>query len=238
MSQSGRPRARAVPLECMDPLQPQGLAPSALATAIGGWRGVLDSSLPAVLFVLVYTRLGLRPAVYAALGLAAVLLVVRLLRREPVRYAANGFAGVAISTLFALWLGRAEGYFLPGIIVNAVYAAVFLISVAVRRPLVGLVIKALSPADAAGPVDGRVARVHMWATVGWAAVFATRAGVQGALYLAGRPGWLATAKLALGWPLTLLALAATVAAVRRVRPAAPVEAAPEGPPVPLSGGRP
>lgn len=213
-------------------------SPSLLATAIGGWRGVLDSSLPALLFVLVYARFGLRPAVSAALGVAGVLLVVRLLRKEPVRYAANGFFGVAVSTLFALWLGRAEGYFLPGIIINAVYAAVFLISVAVRKPLVGMVIKALSPADATGPASGRMVGVHMWATVGWAAVFATRAGVQGALYLAGRPGWLAATKIALGWPLTLLALAATVAAVRRARPPDSSAEASEQPAVPLSSDRP
>jgi len=185
-----------------------------------------------VLFVLVYARLGLRPAVGAALGLAGVLLLVRVLRREPLRYAANGFFGVLVSTLFALWLGRAEGYFLPGIIINAVYAAGFLVSIAVRRPLVGLIIGALSPGDTAGPINGRVHRVHMWATAGWAAVFATRAGVQGALYLAGRPGWLAATKIALGWPLTLLAFAATMAAVRRAR------AAPEPPPDPESSDRP
>jgi hypothetical protein len=199
---------------------------SVLATAIGGRRGIVDSSLPALLFVLVYARLGLRPAVGAALGLAGVLLLVRLVRREPVRYAANGFFGVAISTLFALWLGRAEGYFLPGIIINAVYAAVFLISIAVRRPLVGLVLSALNTRESIRPGDARMTRVYMWATAGWAALFATRAGVQGALYLADRPGWLAATKIGLGWPLTLVALALTMAAVRRTgateRPAVPL----------------
>lgn len=216
----------------MDP-QHEAPSPSVLATAIGGRRGIVDSSLPALLFVLVYARAGLRPAVGAALGLAGVLLLVRLLRREPVRYAANGFFGVLISTLFALWLGRAEGYFLPGIIINAVYAAVFLISIGVRRPLVGLVLSALNTREMRRPQDPRLARVHLWATAGWAAVFATRAGVQGALYLADRPGWLAATKIGLGWPLTLLALALTMAAVRRT--GAVVEG---GPPAPEVAERP
>lgn len=196
-------------------------APSPLVTAIGGRRGVIDSSLPSVLFVLVYARLGLRPAVGAALALAGVLLMVRATRREPLRYAFNGFAGVAVSALFALWLGRAEGFFLPGIIINAVYAAIFLGSIVVRRPLVGLLLSAFQHTEAGRPTDRRLARVHVWATAGWAAVFATRAAVQGALYLAGRPGWLATSKIALGWPLTLLALALTMAAVRRTTAAIP-----------------
>lgn len=204
--------------------QEGGPAPSALATAIGGPRGVLDSALPSVAFVLVYAQLGLRPAVGAALALAGVLLLVRLIRREPLRYAANGFFGVLVSTLFALWLGRAEGYFLPGIVINAVYAVAFLISIAVRRPLVGLVLAALGSGEAKAPADGRVARVHLWATAGWAAVFATRAGVQGALYVTGHPGWLAFTKIALGWPLTLLAFALTMAAVRRTRSRAGADA--------------
>jgi hypothetical protein len=206
------------------------LAHSALVTAIGGRRGILDSSLPSVLFVLAYARFGLRPAVGAALALAGVLLLVRAARREPLRYAVNGFAGVAISALFALWLGRAEGFFLPGIIVNTVYATIFLGSIALRRPVVGLLLAAFQPQESGRPVDARLTRVHVWATAGWAAVFATRAGVQGALYLAGRPGWLAASKIALGWPLTLLALALTMAAVRRATAA--IERAEPGPPGP------
>jgi len=211
--------------------------PSALATAIGGPRGMVDNALPPLVFVLAFARFGLRPAVVTALAVAGVLLMVRAVRREPLRYAANGFAGVAISALFALWLGRAEGFFLPGIIVNAVYAAVFVGSIVVRKPLVGVVLGALRPGSRVGPVDGRMARVHMWATAGWAGVFATRAVVQGALYLAGRPGWLAASKIALGWPLTLIALGLTTAAVRR---ASPVDSrAPAGEPaVPLSPDRP
>lgn len=198
--------------------QDRPVATSTLATAIGGTRGVVDSALPPLLFVLVYAWLGLRAAVAAALVLAGVLLAVRLTRREPLRYAANGLFGVVISALVALWLGRAEGFFLPGIIVNAVYAAAFLVSIVVRKPLVGLVLAALDPRAHAGPVTGRVARVHVWATAGWAAVFGVRVAVQGALYLANQPGWLAATKIALGWPLTLLAVALTTAAVRRARP--------------------
>lgn len=209
------------------PSGPGPAEPTPLSLAIGGTRGLLDSSLPAVLFVLVYSRFGLRPGVTAALVLAAVLLVVRLLRKESPRYAANGFLGVAISAFVALRLGRAEGYFLPGIIFSALYGLVFAGSLLVRRPLVGVVTAALE--GAGGPVSARLQRVYWWSTLGWAAVFGSRAVVQGALYALGRPGWLAGARLAMGWPLTLLALGLTAAAVRRARAhhgPAPAPAAP------------
>lgn len=200
-----------------------------LSLAIGGGRGLVDSSLPAVVFVLVYSRYGLRPGVAAALGLAAVLLLVRLLRRESPRYAANGFLGVAVSAFVALRLGRAEGYFLPGIVFSALYGLVFAGSLLVRRPLVGVVTAALE--GATGPVPARTARVYWWSTLGWAAVFGSRAVVQGTLYAVGATGWLAATRLAMGWPLTLLALGLTAAAVRRVAvhdapaPAGPVDPA-------------
>lgn len=206
--------AAAAPADPRTPAGPETPAEqTSLSLAIGGSRGLLDSSLPAVLFVLVYSRYGLRPGVSAALGLAAVLLVVRLLRRESPRYAANGFVGVAVSAFVALRLGRAEGYFLPGIIFSALYGLVFAGSLLVRRPLVGVVAAALD--GSAGPVPARMARVHWWSTLGWAAVFGSRAAVQGTLYAVGATGWLAATRLAMGWPLTLLALGLTAAAVRR-----------------------
>jgi hypothetical protein len=52
------------------------------------------------------------------------------------------------------------------------------------------------------------------------AISAVRAGVPAGLYRAELTELLALAKLALGWPLTALAVVVTVAAVRRATPAA------------------
>lgn len=187
--------------------------PTPLAEAIGGVRGVIDSGAPAVLFVIVAAVSTLRAAVFSALALAVVLAVVRLARREPLRYALSGSIGVGISAYVALRMGKAEGFFLPGIAVNAVYGSVFLGSVLIRRPLVGVIVRALGRPEPQG-------RVAVATTLLWAGVFASRAAVQGALYLAGQPGWLAAVRIGMGWPLTFLALAATAAAVRQRGPLA------------------
>lgn len=200
------------------PGSPAAAGSTPLAEAIGGVRGLIDSGAPTIVFVIVAALSTLRAAVLAALGVAALLAGIRLARRGPVRYAVSGCLGVAISAWVALRTGKAEGFFLPGIAVQAVYGLAFLGSIAIRRPLVGVVVRALGrPAP-----QGRVA---VATTALWAGVFLARAAVQGALYLAGEPGWLAAVRIGMGWPLTFLALAATAAAVRerapRPQPTAP-----------------
>ena len=193
------------------PTQPEGLTP--LAEAIGGVRGLIDSSLPTLVFVPVAALASLRAAVVAAVGVAAVLAVVRLLRRESLRYTLSGFIGVAVSAFVTVRLGTAAGFFLPGIAVNATYGCVFLGSILIRRPLVAVFGHALGRPVPPG-------RVAVATTALWAGVFLARVGVQGALYLSGQPGWLAVVRIVMGWPLTLLALAVTAAAVRRAAVAA------------------
>ena len=56
------------------------------------------------------------------------------------------------------------------------------------------------------------------ATVLWGFIFAARAVVQGILYLNDSVGWLATAKIAMGWPLFAVGLAATYWLARRAEP--------------------
>ena len=82
------------------------------------------------------------------------------------------------------------------------------------HPLVGT-IYGLLYGHQAWRADARLRRLFLLATFGWSGVFAVRAGVQAFLYREDLPGLLAVGKLLLGWPLTLLAVALTLAAVRR-----------------------
>ena len=91
-----------------------------LERALGGWRGMIDSALPSVVFIVVYMLDGrvLQPALIAALGTGAVILVLRLLRRQPLTQVLAGFAGVAISAYVSSRTGEARDFFLWGLIVN------------------------------------------------------------------------------------------------------------------------
>jgi hypothetical protein len=61
-----------------------------------------------------------------------------------------------------------------------------------------------------------VLRAYAWLTVLWAATFALRVVVQLPLYQENEVGWLGTASLVLGMPLTGLALVITLWVVARL----------------------
>jgi hypothetical protein len=200
-----------------------------LADAIGGPRGLIDSGLPAIVFVIVNAAAGLTPAIYAALGFGVLLVVVRLIRREPIQQAISGFFALGIAALFASRTHSAKGFFLPGILYQAVLAVAAAISIVIRRPYIGYVMAALDVRYARWRREPALLRAMTWATVIWGGVFLVRAVVQGLLYWADHPGWLAVVKIAMGWPLFAGALALSYLLARRA-----AETLPPAPPVDLA----
>lgn len=198
-----------------------------LSDAIGGRRGLLDTGIPALVFVLVNAASSLTPAILAALGFGVLLVVIRLARREPVQQALAGFVGIGIAAFVASRTHSAEGFFLPGILYQAALAIAAAVSLVVRRPYVGFVMAALDPRYADWRRTPRLLHAMDLATTIWGFVFLLRAVVLGLLYLAHHPGWLAVVQIAMGWPLFAVGLAASYALARRAAPAPPTEPAPE-----------
>lgn len=199
-------------------------AQPALVEALGGKRGLIDSGLPAVVFVFVNSvvqafepDIALKAAMVAAVATGAGVVLLRLVRKETLQQALSGFFALAIAVFFAARSGEARGFFLPGIFINIAYGLVFLGSALIGRPIVGAIYAAVDGMDKRWREDPRLRRIFAFASVGWALVFASRAVVQGALYLMDRPGLLAAARLLMGWPLTIGAVALTVAYVKRSR---------------------
>ncbi len=202
----GHPSARPTPL---------------LVESIGGWRGLVDSGLPVVVFVAVNAAAGLTAAIWAAVGAGVLLSILRLVRKETIQQALSGFFGVAVAAFIAARTGEAKGFFLLGIWASFVYGGVFLVSVLARWPLVGVIWEYVDGAgDKAWRRDRRLMRVYTWCTLVWVGVFLARGLVQRYLYEEDQTGWLAVARLGMGYPLTIGALAISVLAVRRVRRAA------------------
>jgi hypothetical protein len=194
--------------------------PPGLAEAVGGPLGIVETSLPAVAFVVAYVVSGsdTNTAAGVAVGLALVLAVARLVRRESPRHALSGLVGVAFAAFIATRSGKAEDFFLPGLLANAAYASAFVISIAVRRPLVGLIVSQL---DGEGPgwrEDPERVRAFTRASWLWAAMFVLRLAVQLPLYLAGAVVALGIARTAMGLPLFALGLWLSWRLVRRTRP--------------------
>jgi hypothetical protein len=200
------------PLQNSPPLRDQVLA------QMGGWQGMVYSTLPVVAFVPVNALAGLAWASGAALGVALVILVIRLLTRTSVQPAVSGFFGVLICVVIALLLGG-RWYFAYGIVSQAVLAVLFLGSIVIGRPLVGVLWHMLRepPEDAPDwrTVPG-LRRTFIWLTLAWTVAFAFRFVVQGMFFLHNSLTGLGVARIVLGWPVFAAMLLLTFWVGRRV----------------------
>jgi len=112
---------------------------------LGGWRGMVDATLPTIAFIVANSLDGLRTGIWAAVGAALLVFLLRLVRRETVQQAVSGLFAVGIAVAIAAVTGQARDFYVPGIIRNAALAVVLLGSVVLRRPLVGVVAEFLAP---------------------------------------------------------------------------------------------
>ena len=180
-----------------------------LAKALGGVRGVVEAAIPTIGFTVAWiVSKELRLSLAIGAGLAVILLVVRLAQRSTVQFVLNSIFGIGIAALFALRSGKAEDAFLPGILYNAGYAAAMLVSIVVRWPLVGFIIGSVTGDPTAWHRDREIVRLCSRLT--WLLLIPclVRVAVQYPLYAAGHVAWLGAAKVVMGWPLQVAALAA------------------------------
>lgn len=189
-----------------------------LSEGVGGLRGSAEAAAPTLVFVTVWAlRHDLRDALVAAAVPAAVALLLRLVQRQSPRYALSSLGALAIAAFFALRSGKAEDAFLPGILFSCTLLGVTVLSLAVRWPLVGFIVGSATDDPTAWRSHDGVRRLCQRLTMVLAALYAVRVVVMLPLYLAGQVGWLGITKVALGWPLYVVALGAMGAVLLRGR---------------------
>ena len=174
--------------------------------ALGGKRGLIDSGLPSLVFLIVFNISGkdVNAALYAAVALSIVLTLLRLLKRETIQHAFSGLIGVGICALISKRTGNAADFYLPGLWINAGYGLLYAITNLVKWPILGVML---------GPILGEnllwrkdPARLNAYIKAGWlwVAMFAARLIVQYPLYKSGNINVLGTARLLMGYPLFIL----------------------------------
>jgi hypothetical protein len=192
-----------------------------LLDSIGGWTGTVIAAVPPVVFVAVNAASTLKWAIAAAVSSAVLLAVYRVVRRQSVQQALTGLLGVVIASAIAARTGQAKGYFLLGIWSSFVYAAAFAASLLVRRPVIGLIWEFLdpTPGDDETPWHRRGVLLYAYAlaTVAGGLVFLARGVVQLTLFRHDATGWLAVARIAMGYPLYIAAIGFAFWVVRRAR---------------------
>ena len=195
-----------------------------LSSALGGRRGMLEAAIPTVAFTLIFVLMhDLRIAILASVAVVVVLTVIRIVQRSTIQFCFNALLGIGIGALFAWRAAKGGGdageqalaYFLPGILYNAGYSVVMVLSVLVRWPVLGFMIGSVTGDPTGWRSDPAVVRLCGRLTWVLATPCVIRVIAQTPVYLAGKQGWwdqdvaisvLAAMKLAMGWPLQVAAL--------------------------------
>lgn len=189
-----------------------------LNKAIGGWRGLIDSALPSMLFIAIFVfQENLNNALISSLTLGGVLLLIRLFERKSLTQVFSGFLGLSIS-VFLTWRTKdASNFFLTGIVTNGIYGFFLLISVLIRKPLIGYLVGSLVGDTTGWLKHPLLVRAYTTVTWLWVAVFGLRLLVQIPLYLNNSIALLGSVKIFMGWPLYLFAVWLTYQIVQTAR---------------------
>jgi len=185
------------------------LVRSKLAEALGGRRGIVESAVPTIAFTLLYvTTHDLRLALTVSIVITVGLLMVRLVQRSSVQFVLNALFGIGIAALFAARSGEARDVFLPGILYNAGYSALFVGSIIVGWPLVGFMIGSVTGEPTEWHRDRALVKLCSRLTWLFAAPCIIRVLVQYPLWAGDHIALLGTSKIFLGWPLQIAAFTA------------------------------
>ncbi len=173
--------------------------------AMGGVRGLVESVVPTLLFVILFllTRNVVLASV-ASLGVVALALVWRIATKSQVTPAISGAIGIALGAFIAIKSGDGAGFYVPGLITNAVYAVGLLASILAKHPAVGYLAALVDPRVAGWRSTREGRRTYTYATLWYAGLFVLKVAVQAPLYFAGATDALGIAKLVMGIPAFVL----------------------------------
>jgi hypothetical protein len=170
--------------------------------ALGGKKGLIDSGLPAVVFLIVFNiNQDLQGAIWASLLLAIILAIWRLIRKDTIQHSISGVIGVLICAYFANRSGNATDFYIPKLLTNLGYGTVYLIANLVGWPILGLVLGPLLGENFTWRNNPRRKKMYIKASWLWVALFFSRIAVQYPIYKSGNVNLLGTVNLAMGYPL-------------------------------------
>jgi len=170
--------------------------------AFGGKKGLIDSGIPSVIFLVVFNVTDrLNSALFASIAISALLTIIRLARRDTIQHALSGFIGVLICAWFANRTGNASDLYIPKLLTNLGYGTVYLIANLAGWPVLGLMLGPILGENLKWRNHPERKRAYTMASWLWVAMFLTRSAVQYPIYRSGNVNLLGTVNLAMGYPL-------------------------------------
>lgn len=181
-------------------------AEKALLEAFGGVWGMVDTTVPGLVFVLIYTiKRDIHIAAIVALGLTVVLALARLARKQTLKHAFSGVFGVAFGAVFAMMSGDAKNFYLPGMLYTLGLAVVYILSAVFRYPLIGVLLGPILRENLSWRTrnPGRFS-AYTKSTWAWGIILLAKSAILFPLYWWGDATQLGWVKVALGIPPFLL----------------------------------
>ena len=170
--------------------------------AFGGKKGLIDSGIPAVIFLVVFNVTDrLNSALFASIAVSAILTIIRLARRDTIQHALSGFIGVLICAWFANRTGNASDLYIPKLLTNLGYGTLYLVGNLVGWPILGLMLGPILGENLKWRNHPERKRAYILASWLWVGMFFTRIAVQYPIYRSGNVNLLGTVNLAMGYPL-------------------------------------
>lgn len=190
-----------------------------LLQSLGGLWGVLEASVPGVIYAVAYT---LSQNVLLSLVLASttsiVFIVGQIVRRRPLAQAISGLVGIGLAAYLTLRNGvnaaHARDYYLQGFFTNIAYFVALGSSILIRWPLVGVLVGMLT-SGRSWRQNPHLRRKYSMITLIWVGLFGFRLLVEVPLYLVNQVVALGITKLVMGIPLYALCAWFTWLAVRQ-----------------------
>ena len=174
--------------------------------ALGGTKGLIDSGLPSVLFLIVF-NVGneLKSALIGAVSISVLLAIIRLAKKDTIQHAVSGLIGVLLCAYFANKSGNPSDFYIPKLLTNLAYGTAYLVANLVGWPILGVIIGPLLGENFLWRKDPVRKRAYIRASWIWVGMFFVRIVVQYPIYLSGNVNLLGTVNLLMGYPLFIAA---------------------------------
>ena len=176
-----------------------------LLASIGGFQGLIESTLPGFLYVLTFAVWRNLSISIGTVVVAVLALTIRhFIKKRPVTQLIGSLVGIGLAIYLTLRPGGQAGdFYLKDFWTNGIYGSVLLLSVLIRLPIIGVMVGLFTNQGLTWRKDRRKLMFFDLVTLLWVGLFATRLAVELPLYFMGDIVTLGFIKLVLGLPFYL-----------------------------------
>ncbi|GAA3041149.1 membrane protein [Streptomyces sp. NRRL B-1568] len=204
MSSHGKPKNQQTAQDA----DSRAVTEAALFEAFGGVRGMVETTVPGLVFVAIYTvKRDIHIAAIAAVGLSLALGIARLVRKDTLKHAFSGVFGVAFGAVFAMMSGDAKNFYLPGMLYTLGLAVAYIVSSLAGFPLMGLILGPVFKENLSWRTRNPGRKVaYTKASWAWGLILLAKSAILFPLFWWGDATQLGWVKVALGIPPMLLSV--------------------------------